>query len=124
MAVDISSIGLELARQATLSGRLRIVTLRADLEAESLPDGPFDMITCFRYRQRDLFPYIRERLRLGGILIAEVATVPTLERHPRPSLKYLAQTGELRRDCAPLEIVYYREDWFDYHALARVVARK
>lgn len=72
MAVDISLIGLELARQATLSGRLRIVTLRADLEAESLPDGPFDMITCFRYRQRDLFPYIRERLRLGGILIAEV----------------------------------------------------
>ncbi|MFQ6029724.1 MAG: class I SAM-dependent methyltransferase [Dehalococcoidia bacterium] len=124
VAVDISSVGLELVRQAVQAAGLQIVTIQADLEAEPLPDGPFDLISCFRYRQRDLFPFIRERLRPGGILIADVATVTNLERHPHPSMKYLAETNELLRDCAPLEIVYYWEGWFEDHASARVIARK
>ena len=44
-------------------------------------EGPFDVITCFNYRHRDLFPFIRERLKVGGFLLAEVTTVPNLERH-------------------------------------------
>jgi tellurite methyltransferase len=124
LAVDISPAGLELARQAAVAKGLQIETLSADLEAASLPEGPFDVITCFNYRQRDLFPFIRERLKVGGFLLAEVATVANLERHAHPSLKYLAEPGELRQDCAPLEIVYYREGWSDDRASARVLARK
>jgi hypothetical protein len=111
-------------RQGAVSRGLEIETLSEDLEAESLPEGPFDIITCFNYRQRDLFPPIRERLKVGGFLVAEVATVPNLERHAHPSLKYLAEPGELRQDCAPLEIIYYQEGWFGDRASARVVARK
>ena len=124
LAVDISPAGLELARLAAVAKGLRIETLSADLETEPLPEGPFDVITCFNYRQRDLFPFIRERLKVGGFLLAEVATVPNLERHVHPSLKYLAEPGELRQDCAPLEIVYYREGWTGGRASARVLARK
>jgi len=124
VAVDISPAGLELARQAAVSRGLQIETISADLEAESLPEGPFDVITCFNYRQRDLFPFIHERLKVGGFLLAEVATVPNLERHAHPSLKYLAELGELRQDCAPLEIVYYQEGWSGDRASARVLARK
>lgn len=123
-AVDISSVGLALASQAAQADGLHFEIVRADLEAEPLPSGPFDVITCFHYRQRDLFPFFQERLMPGGILIAELATVPNLERHPHPSLRYLAEAGELRQDCAPLEILYYREGWFDGHASARVVARR
>lgn len=124
LAVDISSVGLELARQAAEAEGLLIDTLVLDLEADSLPDGPFDVITCFNYRQRDLFPVIRERLRPGGVFISELATVPNLERHARHSLQYLAEPGELKRACQPLEIVYYQEGWFEDHASARVVARR
>ena len=124
LAVDISPAGLELARRATAAKGLQIETISADLEAERLPEGPFDVITCFNYRQLDLFPFIRERLKVGGFLLAEVATVPNLERHAHPSLRYLANPGELRQNCAPLEIVYYREGWFDGHASARLLARK
>jgi len=124
LALDISPVGLELARQAAVAKGLQIETLSADLEAEPLPEGPFDVVTCFNYRQRDLFPFIRERLKVGGFLLAEVATVPNLERHAHPSLKYLAEPGELRQDCAPLEIVYYREGWSNGRASARVLARK
>ncbi len=124
LAVDISTSGLELVRRAAIAQGLQIETKALDLEAEPLPVGPFDVITCFNYRQRDLFPCIRERLRGGGFFLAEVATVPNLERHDHPSLKYLAEPGELRRDCAPLEIVYYQEGWYDDRASARVVARR
>lgn len=124
LAVDISSAGLELARQKALAKGLRIQTQSEDLEAEPLPDGPFDLISCFNYRQRDLFPHIRERLRVGGFLLAEVATVANLERHAHPSLRYLAEPDELRRDCGPLEIMYYQEGWSDDHASASVLARK
>ncbi len=124
LAVDISPAGLEQARQGALAKGLRIETISADLEAEPLPEGPFDVITCFNYRQRNLAPFIRERLKVGGCLLAEVATVPNLERHAHPSLKYLAEPGELRQDCAPLEIIYYLEGWSDDRASARVLARK
>jgi hypothetical protein len=124
LAVDISTSGLGLARRAAAAQGLRIETIALDLEAEPLPAGPFDLTTCFNYRQRDLFPYIIERLKDGGFLLAEVATVANLDRHAHPSLKYLAEPGELRQDCEPLEIVYYHEAWHDNRASARVVARK
>ncbi len=124
LAVDISAAGLELARREAMARGLEIETLAQDLEAESLPDGPFDVVTCFNYRQRDLFPSIREHLKVGGLLLAEIATVPNLERHAHPSLRFLAEPGELREDCAPLEIVYYQEGWLGDRASARVLARK
>ncbi len=124
LAVDISRAGLELARRGAAAKGLQIETLSEDLEAEPLPEGPFDVITCFNYRQRDLFPFIREGLKVGGFFLAEVATIPNLERHAHPSLKYLAERGELRQDCEPLEIIYYLEGWSDDRASARVFARK
>ena len=124
LAVDISTAGLELVRRAAIAQGLQIETLSVDLEADPLPSGPFDVITCFNYRQRDLFPQIRQRLKDSGLFLAEIATVPNLQRNASPSLEYLAEEGELRLDCAPLEIVYYQEGWFDDRASARVVARK
>jgi len=124
LAVDISQAGLDLARQRALAQGSQIETMSVDLEVDSLPEGPFDLITCFNYRQRNLFPSIRERLKIGGSLLAEIAIVTNLERHAHPSLRYLGQLGELRQDCAPLEILYYQEGWFDDRASARVLARR
>ena len=98
--------------------------MAVDLEVDSLPEGPFDIITCFNYLQRDLFPSIRDRLNAGGLLLGEIAIVTNLELHAHPSRRYLAELGELRQDCAPWEILYYEEGWFDDRASARVLARK
>ena len=65
LAVDISVAGLKLARAGAAAKGLRIETLSEDLEAKPLPEGPFDVITCFNYRQRDLFPLIQERLKVA-----------------------------------------------------------
>ena len=38
--------------------------------------------------------------------------------------RYLAEPNELIWGCAGLEVIYYREGWFNERHLARVVARK
>ncbi len=123
-AVDISTVGLQAARRSAVTQGLSIETLVIDLETDPLPQGPFQVITCFRYWQPDLFPAVQARLDSGGVFVAEVATTQNLERHDHPSLRYLAEPGEIRKLCHPMKILYFREDWIDNQALARIVAQK
>lgn len=123
-AVDISAVGLQSARRSAVAQGLNIETLVTDLETDPLPKGPFQVITCFRYWQPELFPAIQAQLDLGGVFVGEVATIQNLEKHDHPSLRYLAQSGELRNLCHPMKILYFGEGWIDNHALARIVARR
>ena len=124
MAIDISPVGLALAREAAADEGVQIRTEIADLTRDSLPEGPFDLVACFHYRQPDLFPDMRLRLAPGGILVAELPTLHNEERHATPSRRWLAEPNELIWGCAGLDIVYYREGWLGDRHLARVVARK
>ena len=123
-AVDISLVGLALAREAVESDGLVLKTEALDLETDPLPPGPFTLATCFHYWQPDLFPRIIGSLDRGGVLIAEVFTVPNLERNQRPSRRFLAEPGELKQACHPLEMLYYWEGWSEDQSLALMVARK
>src|SRR5262245_61692495 len=49
---DVSTVGLEIAARA----EPRLTCRRVDLESEPLPAGPWDLIVCFHYLQRALFP--------------------------------------------------------------------
>lgn len=122
LAVDVSPVGLRLASEAAERAGLRLATRELDLERDSLPDGPFAAISCFHYLQRDLFPALRERLAPGGVLVCEIATVRNLERHAKPSARFLLQPYELLELCRPLEIASYTEGWHDGRFLARAVA--
>jgi len=123
-AIDISPVGLALTREAAADEGVQIQTEVADLTRDSLPEGPFNLIACFDYRQPDLFPDMRLRLAPGGVLVAELPTLQNEERHPSPSRRWLAEPNELIWGCAGLDIIYYREGWLGDRHLARVVARK
>jgi 2-polyprenyl-3-methyl-5-hydroxy-6-metoxy-1,4-benzoquinol methylase len=124
LAADVSPVGLEQALEAARAARVELETLVIDLERESLPPGPFDVITCFHYLQRDLFPQLVERLAPGGCLCVEVATTGNLERHAHPSRRFLLEPGELPKLCAPLQLVHSAEGWFDDRCVARGVGRR
>lgn len=124
VAADVSPVGLAQAADAARSAGHALETLALDLEREELPPGPFDVITCFHYLQRDLFPKLAARLVPGGWLLAEIATLRNLERHAHPSRRFLLEPAELARLCAPLELVRSAEGWFDDRHLARVAARR
>ncbi len=124
LAVDVSPAGLELAERRARDAGLSLRTQAIDLEHEALPGGPFDVISCFHYLQRDLFPQLIERLAPGGWLCCEIATERNLERHARPSRRFLLAEGELEQLCAGLEIAHADEDWHDDRHVARIVARR
>jgi SAM-dependent methyltransferase len=124
LAVDVSPVGLRLAREAAARVGLALETLELDLEREPPPAGPFAAISVFHYLQRDLFPRLRERLAPGGVLVCEIATTRNLERHAKPSARFLLQPGELRELLAGLELVSHSEAWRGERFLARALARR
>jgi tellurite methyltransferase len=123
-AVDISPVGLALCREAARDEGVKVKTLVRDLQEAPLPEGPFDAIACFHYRQPDLFSTLRDRLASGGVLIMECATRRNLERNQRPSERWLVEPNELLSISQGLEIFYYREGWLGDQHLARLAARK
>jgi tellurite methyltransferase len=122
--VDISSVGLAAAGSEARKRGLPIETVEADLEAQPLPVGPWDLLACFHYLQRSLFELVPKVLRPGGLLICEMATLRNLERHKHPVRQFLLEEGELSVLAQGLEVVSYSESWTetDQH-LARLVAR-
>jgi hypothetical protein len=124
LAADVSPVGLAQAADSARVAGLPLETLEIDLERAPLPRGPFDVITCFHYLQRDLFPALIERLAPGGWLCVEIATVGNLERHAHPSRRFLLEAGELPGLCAPLRLVHSAEGWFDERCVARAIARR
>ena len=124
LAVDISPVGLALARETAADEGVNIETRQMDLEREPFPEGPFDLIACFHYRQRTLFPLISAQVAPGGVVVAELATIKNLERQAKPSRRWLCESGELLSGCHDLEVVYYRESWVGDRHLARLIARR
>lgn len=124
--VDISSVGLDLARDLARPG-LALGALALDLEQEPLPAGPWDVIVDFHYLQRELFPVFARELAPGGLLVFAQPTRKNLERHPRPGPAHLLDDGELPRLIAGLglEALLLEEGWLDEgRHEARLVARR
>lgn len=124
-AVDVSSVGLALARERAEASGVAIGTLALDLEWYPLPPGPFALVTCFHYRQQSLHATVIDRLAPGGCVLFEQPTVRNLERHARPSRRFLAEPNELLRAYVEdLTVLYYRESWLNGIHRARLLACK
>jgi tellurite methyltransferase len=82
-----------------------------DLERPDLPPPvrPFDLIVCFRFLHRPLFPWIERALAPGGWLVYETFRAGQ-ERFRRPRrAHFLLGRGELARTFSLLETVRYEE---------------
>lgn len=120
-AVDIAAEGLAIGRR--VSGALRIEWVVADLDDYEPPRLAFDLITCFRFLDRERLPrLVREALKPGGYFLAETYNQREAQRpdgHSR-NPNYLLEDGEWRRLFADFEIVAEDEEG----ATSRVLARR
>lgn len=127
--VDVSDVALDKAEQrATRLGvAARMRFLRIDLEGP-MPLAPlFDLVVVGYYLDRERRDSFVDLLVPEGILVAANPTVTNLERHERPSARFLVERGELTRWVAGLglDLLASREDWsVDGVHEAYVVARK
>ncbi len=120
-AMDISRVALERGRAEMAMRNLRNVNfVVADLEAVSLPEEVYDLVCCFRYLQRGLFPQIRATVRPGGMVIYQTYNVRRLESRPDMNRAYLLEPGELPSYFPGWEVLH-DEDVGD---VSRFVGRK
>ncbi|HEX2153898.1 MAG TPA: class I SAM-dependent methyltransferase [Acidimicrobiia bacterium] len=108
---DVSLVALETAQAEAAERGIELTLLEVDLEREAMPAGPWDVIVCFHYLHRPLFPPMIEALRAGGVLAVEIATVHNLQRHDRPPRAFLLQEGELTSLTRGLQPITYTEGW-------------
>lgn len=123
--LDVSEVGLSLARAAAAARGLSLTTRALDLESEPLPPGPWDLICSFHYLQRELFAVFPTALAPGGLLVFCQPTRTNLHKHAHPSARYLLDDGELPSLVQGLQVLSYEEGWSDEgRHEARLVARR
>jgi tellurite methyltransferase len=121
--VDISEVALATARD--IAGDLPLQALALDLDVQPLPPGPYDVIVCIAFLDRDVYRSFGELLAAGGTLVIVHPTFQNLERHASPPRDFLLEPGELVTFAAGLDVLHSDEGWSaDDRHQARLVARR
>ena len=105
-AVDISDVGL-----AHFAGKYPTITpVCADLDQFVITPDRYDLILNIKFLNRRLFPYIREGLKPGGILIFHtLLTSDGTETSRKHHRDYLLRKNELLHAFLGMRIIYYKE---------------
>lgn len=111
VAADVSRVALDKLSEA-LPG---VETVCADL-TEPLPDGvagPWDAIVCIDYYAPELVAGLSRALADDGVLVVSVATTTNLERHDKPSARFLADPTDPAPFTGSLPQVQWSAKWRD-----------
>lgn len=109
-AWDHAPEALDRARRLASRHGVSLRTVVADLERDPrLPVAAWDLIVCFRFLHRPLFPAIERALAPGGTLVYETYRVGQ-ERFGRPThARFLLASGELSSAFPGLTVLSYEE---------------
>ncbi|MCH2628285.1 MAG: methyltransferase domain-containing protein [Acidimicrobiales bacterium] len=122
--VDISPVALNVAEKEATEKKVSITTIYHDLESGEPLGSLWDIAVCCNFYDPDFFTQLHTCVVPGGIVFVRVATVTNLERHSKPSRKYLVESGELKDLLTGFEPLSYVEDWFDNRHEARIIGRR
>jgi tellurite methyltransferase len=122
VAVDSSPTAIRILRERAAEKGLAVEAHLADLEAGAFPINPaaYDLICDFFYLQRNLFPQIREGVRPGGVVAAQIHL---RDEHAHD---FVLDPGELRAEFHGWKILYYSEAprAASRRPSARIIARR
>lgn len=125
--VDVSPVGVALARQRAQEAGVAITTVVRDLAAGPLPSGPFDLVVVVAFLDRAVLEQVPRVLAPGGRLLFVHPTVANLDRHDRPPRRFLLDPGEISTiaDRLGLDVEVCGERWSaDGHHEACLLARR
>ena len=125
--VDVSDVAITRAETKAASAGVKLRARRVDLD-QSLDLAPlYDVVVMVHFLDREHRDAYAHLLVDGGLLVHVQQTVKNLERHARPSRRFLVEEGELAAWVGELgfETLVHREDWNDdgVHEAA-VIARR
>ncbi|MEZ6183801.1 MAG: methyltransferase domain-containing protein [Planctomycetota bacterium] len=114
---DVSPVALERALAAAAARGVELTVRELDTDAidageAAFPAGPWDVIVCHHFLWRPLFAHAAATLSPDGVLLFAQPTQRNLERHPRPSARFLLPEGALRAWVEPhLQVLSLDEGW-------------
>jgi len=123
-ACDISLEGLHKASALAQGRGVALRLFCQDLETLWLPPNSFDLIVCFFYLQRNLFPVLKATLRPSGLIVYKTYTIdqrrfPGRPRHP----VHLLRPQELLEVFREYRVLTYQEIVKD-RGVAQLIAQK
>jgi len=125
LGVDVSDVGVARAENLARENQLPLQTQVADLDNYAIPENEFDLIACFYFLDRNLFPGLRKGLKPGGLLIYETFNMDYL-KYSGFKKDWVLEPNELLEAFAGWRILNYREvdDPEEEKAYASLLARK
>jgi SAM-dependent methyltransferase len=96
-------MGLARSRGAQING------IVADLGHYAIRPNRYDLICCFFFLDRSLFPAMIGGLRPGGAILYQSVTIDELEINPSFPREWCLEPNELLRSFKSLRVLYYRE---------------
>lgn len=116
MLVDASGVAVERVRALAATEGWPVEAAQRDLPDEPIPAGPYDVVLVHDFLDRAVWRSLPELLRPAGVLLACQPTVTNLERHARPSRRWLLAPGEILDLAADMagtthEVVEAAEGW-------------
>jgi tellurite methyltransferase len=116
VGIDISAVGLDIARRAAQEKSLTIDWEETDLERIEFPKGYYDLVVNINYLQRSLVPQIKTTLKPGGWVIFETYLTDQSMIGDPINPDYLLLHNELLDFFRDFRVLYYREGKFPQSA--------
>jgi tellurite methyltransferase len=123
VCMDISEVALSKANRLANEKNVKITTVSADLDNNSLPANEYDLVLCFNFLDRNLFQEIRNTLKTNGILFYETFTVDYL-KYSSFKRQWVLEQNELLKAFEGFRVLRYREVDENPEAFASLIAQK
>lgn len=126
VGVDIAKDAVDAALALAKGQGVRIHAEVADLEeGYRIGTNAYDLIVCFNYLQRSLFPSIETGLKSGGMVVYETFIVDQIQFGRPRNPDHLLKHNELLYRFRNLRVLRYHEGIMnDQKAVAGIIARK
>ena len=107
--VDRSLTAVQKAMALASNLGVRLNGVVADLKNYKIRPASYDLICCFYFLERRLFPVIRQGLRPGGAVLYQSVTVDQRALRPDFPKEHCLERNELLNVFRDLRVLYYRE---------------
>ena len=123
LAIDVSEVGLDKANVLAKDKSITIETVVTDLDHWQFSQNTFDLVLCFNFLDRKIFPEIKKSLKPGGLIFFETFTIDYL-KYSNFKREWVLDHNELLNVFNEFRILRYREIDHDNRAFASLVALK
>ena len=123
LGVDISEKGVKKAQALAHEKKVKLKTETADLDEYHIKNQSFDLIVCFNFLDRRLFPSIRRALKPGGWIYYETFNEDYI-KYSSFRKEWVLGHKELLKEFDSFRIWRYREIDNGETAFSSIVAQK